>query len=71
MPSLDSPEKIFVERENDSYSNMEWVERQGDLRIEAFSDLNSGEKNFCKLWNRHVLSLGGVGVTHMSAVVLR
>lgn len=71
MPRSDSPVKTFVERVNDSCSNMEWVKREVDLRIEAFSDLNPGERNFYKLWNRHILSLGGVGGTHMSAVVLR
>ena len=71
MARSDSPEKNSVEGEKDSYSNTDWVERAGDLRIEEFADLNSGEKTFFKLWNRHVLSLRGVGVAHMSAVVPR
>ena len=59
------------ERENDSYSNTDWEEQKAAKRLDEFCDLNQGEKNFFKLWNRHVRSLPGVGGTHMSAVVLR
>ena len=65
------PNMTKSDRENDSYSNTDWVERKAASRIDEFSDLNQGEKYFFKLWNRHVRSLQGVGVTHMSAVVLR
>ena len=43
----------------------------GEKRIEAFADLNEGEKNFLKLWNNHITSLKEVGMVNMPAVVLR
>ena len=55
----------------DLYSNTDWVEKQEERRISDFVDLNEGEMNFFKLWNRHMRSLSGVGVTHMPAVLLR
>ena len=55
----------------DLYSNTDWVEKQEERRISDFVDLNEGEMNFFKLWNRHMRSLLGVGVTHMPAVLLR
>ena len=57
--------------DNDLYSNTDWVERKLERRIEDFADLNEGEMSFLKLWNRHLRSLHGVGVTHMPAVVQR
>ena len=55
----------------DLYSNTDWVEKQEERRISDFVDLNEGEMNFFKLWNRYMRSLLGVGVTHMPAVLLR
>ena len=57
--------------DNDLYSNTDWVERKLERRIEDFADLNEGEMSFLKLWNRHLRSLQGIGVTHMPAVVQR
>ena len=59
------------QEDNDMYSNTNWVERKLERRIEDFADLNEGEMSFLKLWNRHLRSLHGVGVTHMPAVVQR
>ena len=58
-------------RENDSDSNTSWVGRAAEKRIEAFADLNEGEKNFLKLWNNYITSLKGVGLANMPAVVLK
>ena len=52
-------------------SNTDWVEQQAEKRIDDFIDLNEGEMKFFKLWNSHMRTLQGFGVTNMSEVILR
>ena len=53
-------------------SSTDWVEVKAEKIIEDFTDMNRGEINVMKLWKRHLRALHqGVGIVHMSAVVLR
>ena len=40
-------------------------------KIDEIIDLNQGEKSFFKLWNDHMRIYSGLGVKHMSTVVMR
>ena len=67
---LQFPSNYKVQEQNYLDANTECLDLLAEKKIDDFIDLNEGEKSFFKLWNCHVRSFPGVGLTNMPALVL-
>ena len=47
------------------------MDNYDDCRVDEIIDLNTAEKTFFKLWNKHMRNYSGLGMIHMTTVVLR
>jgi len=60
-------------QKNESFCefSLKWIDHFEKLQIDDFADLNKAEKTFLYLWNQHVKTFCGLGLTHISFIVER